>query len=408
MTFFSIIWSLAVFLFLYNLILFFIILFNNRKKLYSSDKIKKYPKVCIILPFKNEEETLSRSLKSLTNLDYPKDKLEIFAIDGNSTDDSFNIAKSFENNQIKAFNYKEDKGKYSALNFGISKTDAEIIGCLDADSIVDSSSLKKIISYFEDDKTAAVASAPKIYKPKTIFQHIIQIEFLIEVFRKKVLSLLDSMIIIPGPYSFFRKDILEKIGGFKEAHKTEDIEITMRLQKHNFKLKSALDVSVYTIGKKTFKELYIQRLRWTTGYFKNLYSYKTLFQKKYGDLAILLSIKLLSLSLMVTFVSYGIFNIFSNLLFRLQKLFAINFDFISLINLNFNPLFINITPFIILNLIIVLLILTTIFLSKKFSFDKNSTLIGILLFLPFYFWLMIIWLISSLYSIIFKKKIIWK
>ena len=410
-TLFNVIWGLTLFLFFYNLILFLITLFENRKELYCSEKIddEDLPTVCIIIPFLNEEKTLARSLNSLANLDYPENKLEIFAIDGNSNDNSFKIAKEFEKYPtIKAFNYKEDKGKYTALNYGISKTKAEIIGCLDADSIVDPSSLKKMVRYFQDREVAAVASAPKIHQPKTIFQHIIQAEFLLEIFIKKCLSLMDSMTVIPGPYSFFRTSVLKKIGGFKEAHKTEDIEITMRLQKNNFKLKNALDVSVYTIGQDTFKKLYKQRLRWNTGYWKNIWDYRVFFNKSYGDLGLLLFLSVFSFFLIFIFIIYSFFNIISSAVIYFQNFSAIEFSLMPIINFEISPLFININLFLFLQLIVILSIFGIILLGKKLSFEKESPLKGSIFFILLFPWLVVIWMASSFYSIAFKKDIKWK
>ncbi len=413
LSFFNIIWGLVIFVFFYNLTLLLFTVIENRKKLYCLDKKKTnlYPTVCIFLPFLNEEKTLAKSLNSLINLDYPRDKLEILAIDDGSTDNSRNIVEEFmkKNSFIKILYHKKNKGKYVALNNGIKNTAAEVIGCLDADSTVDPSSLKKMVHYFQDERVAGVAAGPKINNPKTLFQHIIQAEFLLEILMKKYLSLFDSLIIIPGPYSFFRKKAIDEVGGFKEAHKTEDIEITMRLQKHHFKLKSALDVSVYTIGRNTFKKLYKQRLRWGTGFFKNLWDYKVLFSKKtYGDLSVLLLLSVLSIFFMLVLLSYSFFALILNGIIGLQKMAMISFNFTPILSFDFNLLFLSISPLLFLNLIIIFFVIGIIFLSSKLSFEKQSFAKGVLLFIFIYPWLVWIFIISSFYSIIFNKKITWK
>jgi cellulose synthase/poly-beta-1,6-N-acetylglucosamine synthase-like glycosyltransferase len=53
------------------------------------------PLVSIIIPARNEEDTLPTSLTSLTKLDYPN--YEIIVIDDHSVDQTYSIAKSFTN-----------------------------------------------------------------------------------------------------------------------------------------------------------------------------------------------------------------------------------------------------------------------------------------------------------------------
>lgn len=44
------------------------------------------PRVAIVMPSFNEEEAIGKSLRSLLELDYPQDKLEIVAVNDGSTD----------------------------------------------------------------------------------------------------------------------------------------------------------------------------------------------------------------------------------------------------------------------------------------------------------------------------------
>ncbi len=58
--------------------------------------VKKYPTVSIIVPCWNEETTVSKTVHSLLNLDYPKDKLKILIVNDGSTDNSLQIAESYK------------------------------------------------------------------------------------------------------------------------------------------------------------------------------------------------------------------------------------------------------------------------------------------------------------------------
>src|SRR5258708_1109599 len=115
-----------------------------------------FPTVTVIVPCFNEERTVAATLESLFALDYPKEKLSIFVVDDGSTDSSWRLLQVLKDHpQITLFQ-KENGGKYTALNLGLTHSKSELVGCLDADSFVDSQALKRIVSRFEDSATMAV------------------------------------------------------------------------------------------------------------------------------------------------------------------------------------------------------------------------------------------------------------
>ena len=72
-------------------------------------KNEKFPKFSIIVPTKDEELVISRCLNGILELDYPKDKMEIIVVDGNSSDSTFKICSEFRDKHsdiIKIVNEK--------------------------------------------------------------------------------------------------------------------------------------------------------------------------------------------------------------------------------------------------------------------------------------------------------------
>ena len=67
------------------------------------------------------------------------------------------------------------------------------------------------------------------------------------------MSIVNCVHVAPGPFSVYRKDILERLNGFDEKNLTEDLEISLRLQKENYKILQAMDTEVYTFVPKDFK-----------------------------------------------------------------------------------------------------------------------------------------------------------
>lgn len=271
---------------------FFLLTFlENRKKIVRRTgklSLSTYPAVTVIVPCWNEAGTLGRTVESLMGLDYPKDKLNIFLVNDGSTDNTWNVMKSFElNPQISIFT-KENGGKHTAVNLGIVEAKTDFIGCLDADSYVHDQALKRIMSYFEKDPVAmSVSPSIIVYKPKGLVQIIQRVEYEWAVYIKKMLGIVGGIHVTPGPFSIYRRDVFTKLGIFRKAHNTEDMEIAFRMQQNRFKIEQCNDAFVYTTAPNTVKKLYKQRLRWIYGFIMNCWDYrKILFKKKYGAFSI--------------------------------------------------------------------------------------------------------------------------
>src|SRR3989344_7500489 len=106
------------------------------------------PSVAIIVPCWNEASTIGATCDSLLALDYPKDKLEIILVDDGSTDTTREAMSRFKEHQQIRIIHKENGGKHTALNAGIATTNAELVGCLDADSFVETDALREIVTCF--------------------------------------------------------------------------------------------------------------------------------------------------------------------------------------------------------------------------------------------------------------------
>ncbi|MEM3673015.1 MAG: glycosyltransferase family 2 protein [Candidatus Bathyarchaeia archaeon] len=96
------------------------------------------PTVSILIPALNEEKVIGRILKRMTELTYPKDKLQVIAINDASTDATGQIAEEYSKkynfiNVVHRNQHEGGRGKASALNAGLKHAKHEIIMCFDAD-----------------------------------------------------------------------------------------------------------------------------------------------------------------------------------------------------------------------------------------------------------------------------------
>lgn len=250
----------------------------------------RYPTVAILVPCWNKGATLSPTIHSLLELEYPKDKLSIVIIDDGSTDNTWEAAQEFaQNPQVKLYQKENEGSKYSALNFGLAHTQSELVGCLDADSFVESDALIEMVKAFEQDPEAyAAAPSMKVNQPRNVIELMQSVEYTFGIFYKKMFDNMNAISVLPGPFSIYKRALFDKVGLFRKAHHTEDMEMAFRMHSHGLKLINVHTALVHTNVPTTVPALIRQRTRWSRGYLENSRDYAHMyFNKKYGNFGML-------------------------------------------------------------------------------------------------------------------------
>ena len=251
------------------------------KKEISKKHWKILPPVSVLIPAYNEEDSIKETIKSVLNLDYPKDKLKIIVINDGSKDNTKEIVENLvkQNSNLILINQKNG-GKANALNNALKQIDSEFIATLDADSFVIKDTLKNLLPYFYDEEIAAVLPSMKIKDPKNVLQRMQRIEYTINTFFRMLNERSNCIHVTPGPFSLYRTSVLKKLKGFDENCITEDLELAVRIQKNNYKILQTYDAEVYTLPPKTIKGLFYQRKRWYKGGFLACLKHKDLMFNK--------------------------------------------------------------------------------------------------------------------------------
>ena len=150
------------------------------------------------------------------------------------------------------------------------------------------------------------------------------------------MGVLDCVPVAPGPFSIYDTSILKKVGGFAHPNLTEDLEITLRLQKLHYKIIQTMDAEVRTIAPENVKDLYKQRNRWYKGTVFNTLSknYRTLwFNKEYGDFGYLqMPLMVIPGLFAILILIIHTYYLFKNLFTTIFKLQSINYDIFTLIS----------------------------------------------------------------------------
>jgi biofilm PGA synthesis N-glycosyltransferase PgaC len=256
------------------------------RQILKEKRVRAYnPKVSVIVPAWNEEVGLVKTIKTILESRYRN--LEVVVINDGSTDNSDRLMREFiaeyegehpEGTRIPiVYHYKQNAGKGHALNDGIRLSTGEIIISIDADCVLLPTTIGNFVSYFENPKVMAAVGNVKVGNQASLLETLQYLEFLFSFYFKKADSLMNAIYIIGGAAGAFRREVFEEIGLYNSTNITEDIDLSVRIQKAGMKVVYAADAVVYTEGAATFKGLAAQRLRWKRGRFQTFIEHRAMF-----------------------------------------------------------------------------------------------------------------------------------
>ncbi|MBP9669051.1 MAG: glycosyltransferase [Candidatus Pacebacteria bacterium] len=364
------------------------------------------PKVAIIVPCFNEETTVAGTLNSLLKLDYPAHLLSIIAVNDGSSDGTAAILDTFKDIPQITVLTKENGGKHSAMNLALQHTDAEIVGCLDADSYVDASALQASVARFMETGAAAVTPAIVAHTPDNWLRFIQQAEYALSVFMRRAFAASDSVFITPGPFSLFRRDVLTKIGGWKHAHGTEDMEIALRLQEGGYRITNAPKARVFTKTPSTVYALYKQRVRWTYGFIMNAMHYRhMIFNRGYGALGmIVLPTALISIGAAIYFTAMVLVDLVSRLYHFWVKVDVAGFSYSIAAPEWF---YVNTTMLALIAYTLIILAVTLLYMGRSLA-DAKLHPLSVPLYIALYSFLAPWWLIGAVARATVGKQAPWR
>lgn len=307
--------TLASFLLLLILRHFLLIWFSylHQRELAYEDPPESYPFVSIVVPAFNEVEVIQASLSSLLELRYPY--YEIIAVDDGSDDGTYEKMKEFEGNhygvRVQVFR-KENSGKADTLNYGIRRSKAPLVVCMDSDSRLSADALRYAIKHFNDPNVGAVAGNVKVINRHNLWTKLQALEYVegLNIVRKAQ-AFFRSVNVIPGPLGIFRRTAIEGTGGYDSDTFAEDFDMTVKILAAGWKINYEPKAIAFTEAPETLLDVIKQRYRWSRGILQALRKQKALLTRSSGTITTPLSLWYMIFEGLV----WPAMNIFSNLFF---------------------------------------------------------------------------------------------
>lgn len=242
------------------------------------------PSVSVLIPAWNEEVGIERTIRSVLDTRYPR--LQVVVINDGSTDGTHDIVTRFLDEFRTAghppgltveYLQLANGGKARAMNRGLLQATGEFIITIDADSIMDPDAITNLLQRFSEPAVGGVAGNVVVGNRRRPIEWMQQMEYLYGFYFKRTDSLFNSVYIIGGAAAAYRREALDRVGGFDPSIITEDIEMSTRMLAHGYKTRYAADAVVYTEGPSDFRGLCNQRLRWKHGRMLTFLRHRCLF-----------------------------------------------------------------------------------------------------------------------------------
>ncbi|MGC1473647.1 MAG: glycosyltransferase family 2 protein [Psychroserpens sp.] len=177
---------------------------------------EELPTLTVIVPAYNEGKQVWDTLMSLTESDYPNEKLEILSIDDGSLDDTWawmQKAKQQLGDKLTILQQPTNQGKRHALYRGFNLGTGDIFVTVDSDSIVDKNTLRHLVSPFvnNEDCGAVAGNIRVLNNKKAMLPKMLDVSFVLSFeFVRSAESSLNSVLCTPGALAAYRSTAVHK------------------------------------------------------------------------------------------------------------------------------------------------------------------------------------------------------
>jgi len=224
--------------------------------------------VSVIIPCINEERYIGKCLDSLVSQDYPKEKMEVFVVDGMSEDRTREVINKYVE-KYSFFKLLDNPKKFTpfALNTGIRNSKGEIIIRMDAHATYIKDYISKCVKYSKEYGADNIGGTVKIIpKTNTLIAKTIALSLsnpfgVGNAYYKSGYSGQPKWVdtVFGGCY---KREVFEKIGLFNEnLVRSQDMEFNLRLKKAGGKILLVPDIIAYYYPKSNFKEFFVHNFK---------------------------------------------------------------------------------------------------------------------------------------------------
>jgi cellulose synthase/poly-beta-1,6-N-acetylglucosamine synthase-like glycosyltransferase len=240
----------------------------------AAEHTTELPTATVLVCARDEEDNIDACVRSLSQLDYPEDKLQLLFVDDKSTDRTPEILADWQARLPNLTVHRTGpeiehlKGKVNALTQGMDVATGEYVLITDADSHVDPNWAREYVRHYERD-TGMVASIT-LLDEDSFFDSMQSLDWAYLLGMAAAGANLNAPISVIGNNMSVRREAYESVGGYRKIpfSITEDQALMKAIwYKRPWKVKFRVhpDLTVMSKATPTFKAWWRQKHRWVKG-----------------------------------------------------------------------------------------------------------------------------------------------
>ncbi len=195
-----------------------------------------WPNVSIVIPSYNRAKELERCLRSLFDLDYPADCLEIIVVDDASTDETSSVLQhlvkeaAIHDLVMRVVRHEKRQGVGIGRNTGAEAAQYDLIAYIDSDCVASPGWLRELVPAFQDAQIAAVGGMIRACERNTLlgrYEDVRSSLYMGE--RPQLVNLKGPLTYLPTANMVVRRMAWRQLGGFAPMTHGEDVDFCRRL-----------------------------------------------------------------------------------------------------------------------------------------------------------------------------------
>jgi cellulose synthase/poly-beta-1,6-N-acetylglucosamine synthase-like glycosyltransferase/peptidoglycan/xylan/chitin deacetylase (PgdA/CDA1 family)/spore germination protein YaaH len=225
-----------------------------------------FPPISILLAAYNEERVIASTIRHLLDAEYPA-PVEVIVVDDGSKDATALVVREIATKEPRVrLIVQKNGGKASALSRALAEAIYPTLVMIDADTMVATDGLRKLVAPLADPKVGAVSGYIRVGNTKHWLGKFQDLEYTgaFEIDRRAQ-DLLGCIVVAPGALSAFRKEALDEAGPITNETLAEDTDLTLQLHRLGWKVVFAPRAYADTEAPESVRALVSQRFRWAFG-----------------------------------------------------------------------------------------------------------------------------------------------
>jgi cellulose synthase/poly-beta-1,6-N-acetylglucosamine synthase-like glycosyltransferase/peptidoglycan/xylan/chitin deacetylase (PgdA/CDA1 family) len=230
------------------------------------------PPVTVVVPAYNEAVVIARTVRSLVASDYPS--FEVVVVDDGSRDGTAEIVEGLGLEGVRVVR-QGNAGKAAALNTGMRVSSGEIVVMVDADTLFEPETMRRLVQPLANPAVGAVSGNTKVGNRRTLLGAWQHIEYVMGFnLDRRLYDVLQCMPTIPGAIGAFRREVLDAVGGVSGATLAEDTDLTLAIGRTGHRVIYVEHARAWTEAPASLGGLWRQRYRWSFGTMQAVWKHK--------------------------------------------------------------------------------------------------------------------------------------